>query len=57
MNRVAVLSAGSWGTTFAAVLADAGNSVVLHSRRPETVAAINDRHENPIRETSRIQLQ
>jgi glycerol-3-phosphate dehydrogenase (NAD(P)+) len=48
MNRVAVLSAGSWGTTFAAVLADAGNAVVLHGRRREIVDAINTRHENPV---------
>ncbi|MCP3822100.1 NAD(P)-dependent glycerol-3-phosphate dehydrogenase [Streptomyces sp. A3M-1-3] len=48
MNRVAVLSAGSWGTTFAAVLADAGNEVVLHGRRREVVDAINARHENPV---------
>ncbi|MQS39441.1 NAD(P)H-dependent glycerol-3-phosphate dehydrogenase [Streptomyces katsurahamanus] len=47
MNRVAVLSAGSWGTAFAAVLADAGNEVVLHGRRREIVDAINIRHENP----------
>lgn len=48
MNRVTVLSAGSWGTTFAAVLADAGNEVVLHGRRGEIVEAINTRHENPV---------
>lgn len=47
MNRVAVLSAGSWGTTFAAVLADAGNEVMLYGRRSEIVDAINARHENP----------
>ncbi|MFD8212736.1 NAD(P)H-dependent glycerol-3-phosphate dehydrogenase [Streptomyces sp. NPDC059697] len=47
MNRVAVLSAGSWGTTFAQVLADAGNDVVLHARRREIADAINTRHENP----------
>ncbi|MFJ3365796.1 NAD(P)H-dependent glycerol-3-phosphate dehydrogenase [Streptomyces anthocyanicus] len=46
MNRVAVLSAGSWGTTFAMVLADAGNQVVVHARRIEVVDAINSRHEN-----------
>ncbi|MEU5436394.1 NAD(P)H-dependent glycerol-3-phosphate dehydrogenase [Streptomyces sp. NPDC020719] len=45
--RFAVLSAGSWGTTYAAVLADAGNDVVLHARRPEIAEAINTRHENP----------
>lgn len=47
MTRAAVLPAGSWGTTFAKVLADAGNDVTLWSRRPELAAAITDRHENP----------
>ena len=46
--KIAVLSAGSWGTAFAAVLADAaGNDVVLHARRTEIADAINNRHENP----------
>ncbi|MFI1172822.1 NAD(P)H-dependent glycerol-3-phosphate dehydrogenase [Streptomyces melanogenes] len=45
--RFAVLSAGSWGTTYAAVLADAGNDVLVHARRPEIADAINTRHENP----------
>ncbi|MFC8349778.1 NAD(P)H-dependent glycerol-3-phosphate dehydrogenase [Streptomyces sp. NPDC057280] len=47
MNKVAVLSAGSWGTTMAMVLADAGNTVTLHARRSEIADAINTRHENP----------
>jgi glycerol-3-phosphate dehydrogenase (NAD(P)+) len=42
-----VLGAGSWGTTFAKVLADAGRSVVLWARRPEVAAAVNDEHRNP----------
>ncbi|MFI9584038.1 NAD(P)H-dependent glycerol-3-phosphate dehydrogenase [Streptomyces sp. NPDC052236] len=45
--RVAVLSAGSWGTAFATVLADAGSEVVLYGRRGAIVDAINARHENP----------
>ncbi|MFD9864471.1 NAD(P)H-dependent glycerol-3-phosphate dehydrogenase [Streptomyces alboflavus] len=45
--RTAVLSAGSWGTTYAMVLADAGNDVVIHARRKEVAEAINTRHENP----------
>lgn len=45
--RAAVLSAGSWGTTYAMVLADAGNDVVVHARRNEIAEAINTRHENP----------
>jgi glycerol-3-phosphate dehydrogenase (NAD(P)+) len=46
MARVAVLSAGSWGTAFGTVLADGGNEVTLWARRDEVAAAINDRHEN-----------
>jgi glycerol-3-phosphate dehydrogenase (NAD(P)+) len=46
MTRAAVLGAGSWGTTFAKVLADAGCSVTLHARRPELVAAIAATREN-----------
>lgn len=47
MTRAAVLGAGSWGTTFAKVLADAGCQVTLHARRVELVAAITDTKENP----------
>ncbi len=47
VRRVAVLGAGSWGTTFAKVMADAGRDVVLWARRPEVAAAINDSHVNP----------
>ena len=47
MIRAAVLSAGSWGTTFAKVLADAGCSVSLHARRPELAKAITETGENP----------
>lgn len=46
MKRAAVLGAGSWGTTFAKVLADAGCDVSLHARRPELVQAIVDDGEN-----------
>jgi glycerol-3-phosphate dehydrogenase (NAD(P)+) len=45
--RVAVFGAGSWGTTFAKVLADAGTSVVLWARRREVAEAISERRENP----------
>ena len=47
MARVAVMGAGSWGTAFALVLADAGNEVHLWGRRPELCDAINSTHENP----------
>jgi glycerol-3-phosphate dehydrogenase (NAD(P)+) len=45
--RAAVFGAGSWGTTFAKVLADAGCEVTLHARRPELVKAIAETRENP----------
>ena len=41
------LGAGSWGTTFAQVLCDAGTVTVLYSRRPELAKAIAMQHENP----------
>ena len=46
MTRAAVLGAGSWGTTFAKVLADAGCEVALHARRPELAKAITEDGEN-----------
>jgi glycerol-3-phosphate dehydrogenase (NAD(P)+) len=47
MTRATVLGAGSWGTTFAKVLADAGNEVTLWARRDELATAITTSHENP----------
>ncbi len=41
------MGAGMWGTTYAQVLCDAGTPAVLWGRRPELVATINARHENP----------
>src|SRR6185437_10965941 len=41
-RRVAVLGAGSWGTTFAKILADGGSEVVLWARRPEVAREINE---------------
>jgi glycerol-3-phosphate dehydrogenase (NAD(P)+) len=45
--RFAVFGAGSWGTTFAKVLADAGTDVILWSRRREVSEAITAQRENP----------
>jgi glycerol-3-phosphate dehydrogenase (NAD(P)+) len=42
-----VFGAGSWGTTFAKLLCDAGGEVMLAGRRPEIVEAINRDHVNP----------
>jgi len=41
-RRIAVLGAGSWGTTFAKILADGGSEVVLWARRPELAREINE---------------
>ena len=46
MSRVAVFGAGSWGTAFSIVLADAGNEVTIWGRREEVCADINEHHEN-----------
>lgn len=43
MTRAAVLGAGAWGATFAAVLADAGTDVTLWGRDPEVVRSVRDR--------------
>jgi glycerol-3-phosphate dehydrogenase (NAD(P)+) len=45
--KAAVLGAGSWGTTFAQVICDAGTEAVIVGRRPDLVQAIMERHENP----------
>jgi glycerol-3-phosphate dehydrogenase (NAD(P)+) len=45
--KAAVLGAGSWGTTFAQVLADAGTRTVLYARDPAVADAVNSAHENP----------
>ncbi|RJL25051.1 NAD(P)H-dependent glycerol-3-phosphate dehydrogenase [Bailinhaonella thermotolerans] len=47
MSRAAVLGTGSWGTTFAMVLAEAGTETTLWGRRSEIAEAISERHENP----------
>lgn len=47
VQRIAVLGAGSWGTAFAKVLADAGREVVLWSRRPQVAEAVATQQCNP----------
>jgi glycerol-3-phosphate dehydrogenase (NAD(P)+) len=45
--KAAVLGGGSWGTTFAQVLCDAGTPVVLWCRRPELAAHIESTRTSP----------
>ncbi|MDQ1606336.1 MAG: glycerol-3-phosphate dehydrogenase [Microbacteriaceae bacterium] len=46
VRRVAVLGAGSWGTTFAKVLADGGSDVALWARRTELAREISQSKRN-----------
>jgi glycerol-3-phosphate dehydrogenase (NAD(P)+) len=45
--KAAVLGAGSWGTTFAQVLCDAGTPAVLWARSAQVASSITADHENP----------
>lgn len=44
--RVAVIGAGSWGTTFGKILADGGADVVMWARRPEVALEIAEAKRN-----------
>jgi glycerol-3-phosphate dehydrogenase (NAD(P)+) len=66
-TRVAVLGAGSWGTTFAKILSDGGADVMLWARRPELAREISEGRRNSdylpginlpisLRATSRLDL-
>jgi len=44
--RVAVIGAGSWGTTFGKILADGGAHVVMWARRPELAHEIDEAKRN-----------
>ncbi|HUR93391.1 MAG TPA: NAD(P)H-dependent glycerol-3-phosphate dehydrogenase [Gemmatimonadales bacterium] len=46
MTEVAVLGAGSWGTTLANLLAAKGERVRLWAYEPEVVESVNRQHEN-----------
>ena len=47
MAKVAVFGAGSWGTAFSLVLADAGHDITLWARREDVCASINEKRVNP----------
>lgn len=46
-STVAIMGAGSWGTAFAKLVADAGHSAVLWARDEAVATAINNTHRNP----------
>lgn len=48
MSEIAVLGAGSWGTTLANLLACKGDTVKIWAFEPEVVEAINRDRENPL---------
>jgi len=45
--KAAVMGAGSWGTTFAQVLCDAGTPAALFARSPELAKVISTTRQNP----------
>src|SRR4029079_10781545 len=47
IRRAAVLGAGSGGTTFAKIMADAGREVTIWARREEIATAIRETRRNP----------
>ena len=48
MQRFGIVGGGAWGTALAQVLRRAGRYVALWAREAEVVAAINERHNNPL---------
>src|SRR4051794_30748648 len=48
LQRIGIVGGGAWGTALAVTARRAGRDVVLWAREAEVVAAINERHENPL---------
>lgn len=48
MKRLAIIGGGAWGTALAMVAHRAGSLPRLWARDPSVVAAINQRHQNPV---------
>jgi glycerol-3-phosphate dehydrogenase (NAD(P)+) len=46
--RIAVVGAGSWGTTLADLVTRNGHAVTLWAREPEVVASVRERHVNEV---------
>src|SRR5262249_56517321 len=48
VKRLTIIGAGAWGTALSIVARRAGSTPVLWARDRAIVAAINERHENPL---------
>jgi glycerol-3-phosphate dehydrogenase (NAD(P)+) len=48
IQRIGIVGAGAWGTALSLLARRAGREVVIWAREKEVVAAINERHENPV---------
>jgi glycerol-3-phosphate dehydrogenase (NAD(P)+) len=48
MQRIGIIGGGAWGTALAVTARRAGREIILWAREAEVVAAINERHENPL---------
>ena len=48
LQKIGIVGGGAWGTALAAVARRASRDVLLWAHEPETVAAINETHTNPI---------
>lgn len=48
MQRIGIIGGGAWGTALAVTTRRAGREIILWAREAEVVAAINERHENPL---------
>src|SRR5215472_3764824 len=48
VKRLTIIGAGAWGTSLSVVARRAGSTPVLWARDRAIVAAINERHENPL---------
>jgi glycerol-3-phosphate dehydrogenase (NAD(P)+) len=48
VQRIGIIGGGAWGTALAVTARRAGRDVILWAREGEVVAAINERHENPL---------
>lgn len=47
LQTIGIVGGGAWGTALATIARRAGRDVLLWAHEPETVAAINDSHQNP----------